>query len=388
MKVALVRGASLNEWEGKLWEGLPVGVKVVGFCSGRNSFSTANLRYPITHLPCSSDSRLNAARLFYTQGVVQKMSGLESALTDFSIAHTAEISYFMTNQAVRAKKMNPNLKVVTTVWDNSFGRYEYNYWPGLAVSPKYWRTKIAKLIAENKAGVDLFLPVSESARALLLSYGVDESKIEILTPGVVMPDASDQSLSELAGLSTEVIRGRAVYMMVCRLVKEKGIYDVLYAWQAFVRTNPQALLLVIGNGPEKANWQRLMNELGLHDSVVMIDRLPNQTVRQMYKHARALILGSVPTSVWQEQFGYVLTEAIMNNCPVISTHSGAIPEVVGDAGILVSPGSPLELAEALQAMQTESVYQKLQQNCAAAQVRFSSKLFQQKLVQIYQRLTV
>jgi glycosyltransferase involved in cell wall biosynthesis len=61
----------------------------------------------------------------------------------------------------------------------------------------------------------------------------------------------------------------------------------------------------------------------------------------------ALILPSLTTPMWCEQYGRVLTEAMASGLPVIASRSGAIPEVVDVAGLLVSEASVDDLAEAM-----------------------------------------
>ncbi len=60
-----------------------------------------------------------------------------------------------------------------------------------------------------------------------------------------------------------------------------------------------------------------------------------------------LVLPSRTTSVWKEQFGRVLTEAMACKVPVVGSSSGAIPEVIGDAGLVYPEGDIRELAECL-----------------------------------------
>jgi glycosyltransferase involved in cell wall biosynthesis len=60
-----------------------------------------------------------------------------------------------------------------------------------------------------------------------------------------------------------------------------------------------------------------------------------------------LVLPSLTTRNWCEQYGRVITEAMASAVPVIASNSGAIPEVVGDAGIIVREGSVEEFADAL-----------------------------------------
>ena len=79
-------------------------------------------------------------------------------MINFDIVHAGEIINYYTYQAVAAKKLNKKLKVVATVWENSFGRFEYNYWPGFKTPPRYWRRQLTEIIKTNSAGVDKFYP--------------------------------------------------------------------------------------------------------------------------------------------------------------------------------------------------------------------------------------
>ena len=61
------------------------------------------------------------------------------------------------------------------------------------------------------------------------------------------------------------------------------------------------------------------------------------------------MLGSLPTPLWEEQFGMVLAEAMAAGVPVLASSSGAIPEVLGPGGQLFAPGDWVELARLLAA---------------------------------------
>jgi glycosyltransferase involved in cell wall biosynthesis len=384
IKIALVRGDSLNEWEGKLWENLGDSFEVTGFCGEKNLYPIKNLSYSVKHLPCSTDNFFVNNYDKYVEGIFQKMSGLEKELHKYDIVHTAEISYFFTTQAVRSKKLNPKLKVAATVWDNSFGRFEYNYWPSFKNPPAFWRNKMNAIIKENIGGVDIFLPITKYSAEMLLDYGANEKKIRILTPAVIMPeDKENGNILQKLNLS-----GQDFCMAVCRMVKEKGIYDILYAWRMYLKIsgNSNKKLLFIGDGPEKDNLIRLAKELGLDGSVIFIGRLPNDEVRSLYKHAMCLILASLPGPLWQEQFGYVLAEAICSGCPVVSTYSGAIPEVVENAGLLFSPGNPVELRDCLKRLDDGNVCRELKNNCSKVKDKFAVEKFRTDLVKIYQEL--
>jgi glycosyltransferase involved in cell wall biosynthesis len=57
-------------------------------------------------------------------------------------------------------------------------------------------------------------------------------------------------------------------------------------------------------------------------------------------------LPSIPVDYWQEQFGIVLIESMASGKPIVTTISGSIPEVVGDAAVLVQPADHLALYHA------------------------------------------
>ncbi len=379
IKVALVRGDSLNAWEGGMWSDLGSEIEVEGFCSKKNLYPITDLKFPVNILRSSTDCRLQNFYYQYLKGKYQQLFGLEKKLSSFDIVHTAEISYYFTLQAVNAKKSNPNLKVVTTVWDNSFGRFEHDY-PFLGKPPVFWKNKIYKIIKENAAGVDLFLPVTNYSAELLREYGVPDKKIKILTPAVQKNKIKYANNFKFDG---------DVYLMVNRLVKEKGVYEVVYGWKAYLRDIKQKekkKLVIIGSGKEKRCLEELVVSLGLKENVIFAGKMLNSEVRSLYTDAKALILGSLVTPLWQEQFGYVLAEAVTAGCPVVCTFSGAIPEVVGKAGLFFSPGNPLELKDRLKDLDNPEIYLTLKKNCEEVGSKFEYEKFKRSLSEIYRDL--
>ncbi len=381
-RIALIRGNGMNSWEGRMWNDFDEKFRIIGFCAQKNLFPINDLKFPVTHLRTTSDFRLYNRMSILLSGVFQKMYGLEKELKDFSIAHTVELYNHYTYQAVQAKKMYVNLKVVTTVWDNSFGRFEYEYARSVH-PPKFWREKIKKIINTNVKNVDRFIAVSEYSRQLLEDYGVPEEKIRVVIPGLVDVSVQKKLLIEKYDLINS-----SFFLMVNRLKKEKGVYDVLYAWKMYVKKTSQEnpLLVIVGDGPERENMLRLIKEWGIEKTILCIRQLPNQEIRSLYYDARALILASIPTPLWQEQFGYVLAEALTCGCPVISTMSGSIPEVVGDAGILCPPGSPGALVEAMKKFDNASVLDHYRRKAIESKERFSQSRFQKEMSEIYSEL--
>jgi glycosyltransferase involved in cell wall biosynthesis len=67
----------------------------------------------------------------------------------------------------------------------------------------------------------------------------------------------------------------------------------------------------------------------------------------VFEHASCFVLGSLPTPMWEEQFGMVLAEAGAAGLPIVAAQSGAIPEVLRGNGTLFAPGDWEGLAAAL-----------------------------------------
>ena len=137
-----------------------------------------------------------------------------------------------------------------------------------------------------------------------------------------------------------------------RLVWEKGHQDVLRAFAALRRVlagtaHVDVELLVVGDGPERKRLERYARELGIADSVEFRPTVPYDDMPALYASASALVLASLPTRGWEEQFGMVLVEALAAGTPVIACSTGAIPEVLGADGTLVAAGDWLGIAQAL-----------------------------------------
>jgi glycosyltransferase involved in cell wall biosynthesis len=83
------------------------------------------------------------------------------------------------------------------------------------------------------------------------------------------------------------------------------------------------------------------------DRVEFRESVPYAEMPGVFAMASCLVLASLPTMHWEEQFGMVLAEAMAAHVTVVAASSGAIPEVVGGSGELFRPGDYVGLAELL-----------------------------------------
>jgi glycosyltransferase involved in cell wall biosynthesis len=87
--------------------------------------------------------------------------------------------------------------------------------------------------------------------------------------------------------------------------------------------------------------------LELKKNVIIAGNFSYSEIPEIHNLADIFVLPSIPVKNWQEQFGMVLVEALASGKPVISTLCGSIPEVIGNAGILIQPNDPLSLYYAI-----------------------------------------
>lgn len=137
-------------------------------------------------------------------------------------------------------------------------------------------------------------------------------------------------------------REKARLLAVGRLEQQKGFDVAIQAMALVVRAAAAAHLSIAGNGHRRRQLADQISALDLTDAVSLLG--PRDDVHELMLNADILI----HPARW-EGFGLVLLEAMRAGLPVVSTKTGAIPEVVADGvtGILVPPNDPDHLAAAI-----------------------------------------
>lgn len=137
-----------------------------------------------------------------------------------------------------------------------------------------------------------------------------------------------------------------------RLVEEKGVALLLRA--AARLPDPDWRLLLVGGGPQRAALEALAQQMGLSAHMCFRDQVPSTHMPALYREVDALALPSLTRPNWKEQFGRVLIEAMSSGVPVVGSDSGAIPDVIGAAGLVFPEGDSDALAAHLARLQASA----------------------------------
>lgn len=132
---------------------------------------------------------------------------------------------------------------------------------------------------------------------------------------------------------------------VGRLVEEKGLEVLLMAAS---RLNGPWTLQILGGGPDRPRLEKMTQWLGVAPRVTFDQKMPSTHLPHYFSGLDVLVLPSLTRPNWKEQFGRVLIEAMACDVVALGARSGAIPEVIGDAGLTFAEGDVDELQAQLQ----------------------------------------
>ncbi|MBN2505254.1 MAG: glycosyltransferase [Verrucomicrobia bacterium] len=205
------------------------------------------------------------------------------------------------------------------------------------------RQQGADMYARLFAAADAITVNSEFTRARLLRLGAPAEKLHRLPMGV---DLDAFPFAVRARRPGEPVR----LLTVARLVEIKG-HEV--ALRAVARLRARRLDVryeVVGDGPLRRRCERLVEELGLGDIVVLHGARDGPFIRERMAAAHVGLLASVAVEGDAEGQGLFLQEAQACGLPVVATLHGGLPEglVPGESGFLVAEGDVEALAERLE----------------------------------------
>ncbi len=184
--------------------------------------------------------------------------------------------------------------------------------------------------------------VTRYGESLVYSLGISP-RIVIFPPRIDLNDAPPKSdLND---------KSRTHVLTVGRLVAHKG-HDILIRAAALLPDSAPWRITCVGDGPLRGSLLALIEELRLANRVHIEYAADADRLNDLYRHAGMFAFPSLERTHAAEGYGIVLLEAMAAGLPIIASRAGGVPEVLleGALGMLIAPGSPSALAQAIQTM--------------------------------------
>jgi len=209
---------------------------------------------------------------------------------------------------------------------------------------------------------DKIICISKYIKKRLMKYGIGEEKLAVIYNGI---DANGEW------------NEKEDYMLfVGRLVKTKGLDFLIKSLHKYGLNDVN--IKIAGKGPMMKKWKKMASKYKLN--MEFMGWVDEERKIELLKKSKAFILPS-----HYESFGIVLLEAMKYGCPIIARKSGGIPEVVGNAAILVE--SMHDMADAIRQLANKpSLVKKLGKEGLKRVKKFSWDVISKETVKIYEEV--
>lgn len=179
---------------------------------------------------------------------------------------------------------------------------------------------------------DALIAVSRSTKVDLQErYGIEEQRIRVIYPGlptIAAPSPSARTLLGSMGVHAPYI------LSVCTVEPRKNLVTLVRAFERFRRSGGGAYTLVLA-GPKGWLWEETLAEVeksSFREDIVVLGEVASEVMGQLYADAALFVYPS-----FYEGFGFPPLEAMAHGVPLIASMTSSVPEVVGEAALLVDP---------------------------------------------------
>ena len=244
------------------------------------------------------------------------------------------------------------------------------FYPG---APKMISRQLSRYVSKRATSI---VAISEAVKTYLISCKevTDPNKIKVVYYGFNRTEddenTDDPQLNNIK--SKEIVIGT-----ISRLVPQKDLGTLIRAFEIFQKKNPDAFLVIVGEGALKDQLSALVKKLGIESNVIWYGRTAN--VNSILREFDLFALTSL-----YEGFGLVLLEAMANGVPVVAARNSAIPEVLGlDYEGLFQTGDHKQLSELFQSSLEPSQSSKMKRYLMARLEVFQPDRMRTKMDEIY-----
>lgn len=214
-----------------------------------------------------------------------------------------------------AKKLNIPLVVTFGGYDVPLLRTKRRFNPAYL---RYWLLS-GRMLRE----VDLFLPVSHDLANKLIELGAPPEKVKVFHRGIVIPEYKGKELKK----KNDAIK----ILMVGRFVEKKGFEYGIEAVSRAVQMNRNMELTIIGTGPLRAVYEKMIASSNMENSIILLDNMPQAEIFKVMEGSDIIMVPSVIARNGDiEGITNVLKEGCARGMAALITHHGGNFEIVED----------------------------------------------------------
>lgn len=244
----------------------------------------------------------------------------------------------------------------------------------------------AKLFHRRMAAADHILTISQHSKQDIVDYlRVPADKVTVTYPGGPRQLVSSQDPASEAGFLVSKKIREPFILSVGTLEPRKNIKRLLEAFAQFSQCGggrDTCLVLAGGKGWHTEDLFRQIASCGIADKVVVTGYVTDSQLSLLYRRALVFVYPSL-----YEGFGLPPLEAMAHGTPVIVSNASSLPEVVGDAGILIDPRQTEDIATALRlVVESGSMQAELRSKSLARAAGFSWEQCAAETMAVYRRM--
>ena len=318
----------------KALQKLDCDVKVVGFFFGEKIYPTPPADLEVYALPGAKYPRL----LYHALKLLRAI--------DSDIVYAVKPKPTSFGMAL-LKKVSDRLPVILDIddWELSWmGGDDHKYRPTLK--------QLARDILKPDGALRepehrLYLEWMESLVDRADAVTVDTKFLQTRYGGTYLPNGKDTSIFDPNKFDPEVSRNRfglstyRVLMFPGTARPHKGLEDVLVALDEL--NQPDLRLVIVGGRKPDDYDDKLLERWG--QWIIRMPTFPYEQMAEVVAAAHVVVVPQRLTAISQAQFPLKLTDGMAMAKPILTTRVGDIPDILGDAGYIVEPGAPSELAQ-------------------------------------------
>jgi len=247
--------------------------------------------------------------------------------------------------------VSPWVKVcpqVTTIFDMTWFLFPEKH---TFVKRHYFKTMIPRSVRQS----DVIIAISESVKKdIVRILDVPPEKVEVTYLGKEESFKPVRSAERLGRVRAKYgLTGKAV-LFVGVVEPRKNLVRLIQAFTRLKALHGDYRLVIAGGfGWDYKEVLKAARESGIRERVLFTGFIPDEDLPELYNAAEVFVYPSL-----YEGFGLPVLEAMACGIPVITSNVSSMPEVAGDAGILVDPRSTADLAQALDRVLADSTLRK------------------------------